>query len=72
MPNGDCTVGVELRAKVEGLDQKTADLHDVDEQQWEALNKLRDRPPVWAVWAMTALGTTCGVLAGVLGTLLAT
>ena len=72
MANEDCIIGVQLRTKVEGLDEKTTDLHDVDEQQWEALNKLRDRPPVWAVWAMTALGTTCGVLAGILGALLVT
>lgn len=73
MPDGECVVGVELRTKVEGLDKKTDDLHEEDEQQWTAIDKLRellDRPPAWCAWAMTALGTVAGTAIGALITVL--
>ena len=73
MPNGDCTTGVELRQKVEAVKEETERLAREDDQQWTAINKLRDllqRPPAWCAWAMTALGTVAGALGGILATVL--
>ena len=63
MGNGDCTIGAEVRVEIKGLKERTDDLHEVDEQQWDALTKLRDRLPVWATLAFAALCTIIGVLA---------
>jgi len=75
MPNGDCPTGVELRAKVEALDHRADALHEEDEKQWTAIERLREllaRPPAWCAWAMTALGAVAGALAGILATVLVT
>ena len=63
MANGDCTIGAEVRTDIKGLKERADELHEVDEQQWEVLNKLRDRLPVWATLAIAGLSGAIGVLA---------
>ena len=72
MPNGECVVGATNAANIKALSEAQAlsqtSLHEVDEQQWEAINKIRDRLPAWA----TALLMILTGIVGVLGTLVAT
>lgn len=68
MPNGDCIIGAECRTEINGLKTRNVELHAVDEQQWDVLNKLRDRLPVWGT---LVFGTLTAIIA-VLATLLAT
>lgn len=68
MPNGDCVVGATNAANIKALGESQRSLHDVDEQQWEAINKIRDRLPAWATAVLMIL---TGIV-GVLGTLVAT
>ena len=77
--NGECTVGVENRQRIIALEKSEAEIKDINEQQWTAINESRDRYeealrqvasrlPNWAV-AAAGVGT---LIIGVLGTLLAT
>lgn len=66
MANEDCVIGAQLTERVNALSSRTTDLHNVNEQQWDAINALRNRLPTWA----TAVATACGGLIGVLVTLL--
>ena len=63
--NTTCPTGVDLHARTVALERDRISI-------WDAIEKYRDRPPVWCAWAMTGLGAVAGALAGILGTLAAT
>lgn len=62
MGNDDCTIGAELRARVGGHDEKFHANEGEHERMWEAIDKLRNRPPVWATGVISLLTFLCGVL----------
>ena len=73
MANGDCIIGVEVKTEVRGIKDRMETLHEEDELQWTAIEKIREllnRPPAWCCWAMTALGTALGGALGALITVL--
>ena len=53
MPNGECTVGADLSARVKNLEE------DRDEV-WSAINLLRNRLPVWATVVLMAMSALLG------------
>ncbi len=61
----ECKKHSGLAVSIEGLEKRSDELHDVNEDQWTAINNLRNRPPVWA----TVILMTLSALVGVLGTL---
>ena len=63
MSNGECTIGATNTADIATLKDRCRDLHDVDEDQWRAINALRNRLPVWATMAISLLTFLCGILA---------
>ena len=68
MPNGECTLGATHGAEIIALKETTKSLHDVDEDQWRAINVLRNRLPAWATAVISLLTFLCGIL-GTLATL---
>ena len=60
MSNGNCVVGARHDADIVGLQKETARLHEVDDQQWTAINQIRNRLPTWATLLL-------GILMGVIG-----
>jgi hypothetical protein len=65
--NGDCTTGVENRQRIIALEKDVGEVKGTNEQQWTAINSLRNRLPPWAV----AVASAGAALVGVLCTLLA-
>lgn len=41
-------------------------LQKSDEQQWTAIENLRNRPPTWATFALTGMGGVIGYLIALL------
>jgi len=75
MPDGDCTIGAGLTARVKNLEDSDSDqwnaINESREKFEEALREIGNRLPNWAaVLFMVASGLACGAI-GVLGTLLA-
>lgn len=75
MPDGECTIGANLTARVQNLERSEAD-------QWEAINEARDkfeealreianRLPNWAAVLFMVASGIGGAIVGVLATLLA-
>lgn len=62
MPNGECTVGAELRARVVGHDLTLRQNTEEHQELWEAVEKLRNRPPIWATTVISLLSFACGAL----------
>lgn len=52
-----------LTALEERFDSLQARLNGNLEKMWEAIDRLRDRPPVWTVTVITTAGTIIGALA---------
>lgn len=48
---------------IENLQKKCEDLHVVNEDQWTAINNLRNRLPVWATLALMIMSGVLGVAA---------
>lgn len=65
MPKCDDHSGV--CTNIENLQKKCDELHEVNEDQWTAINNLRNRLPVWA----TVILMVMSGLVGVLGTIVA-
>ena len=54
----DCTTGATHTADIKAL-QDRVDRHDDDEvRMWEAIDKLRNRLPLWATITLGALAST--------------
>lgn len=64
MPNGDCPIGAEMKAKVQNVEREQKDL-------WSAIDGLRTRLDRLPAWATVLLMVLMGVI-GMLGTLVAT
>jgi hypothetical protein len=62
MPNGDCIVGAKHDVEIKNLQDRAAELHAVDQDQWTAINSIRNRLPTWATILI-------GVLMGLIGML---
>jgi len=62
MPNGGCTKGVELQQRVISLEADDAENKEVHSEMWSAIDKLRNRPPLWATAIISLLTFLCGVL----------
>lgn len=66
--SSECTMGVDNQRRIINLEQnRTADRSENESdhrEMWEAINRIKDRPPVWATVVISVL--TC--LLGILGT----
>lgn len=60
--NGDCVVGAKHEEAIKALQKRGEELHEVDERQWEAINSLRNRPPVWTTVVISVLTFIAGIL----------
>ncbi len=47
---------------IANLAKRYDELHEVDEDQWTAINNLRSRPPVWATVILMIMSGIIGVL----------
>ncbi len=47
---------------INNLQKSCEALHVVDEDQWQAINNLRNRPPVWATVILMVMSGIIGVL----------
>lgn len=63
MGNSDCVVGARNEEAIRALQKKDEELAGVDEQLWQAVNALRNRPPVWCTAAISFLSFLAGLLA---------
>jgi hypothetical protein len=82
MANEQCIIGVRHEAEIIALQERTAKIELMNDQQWSAINEattkfedalreIGNRIPNWAAVGMTAAGTVAGVVIGVLSTLVA-
>ncbi len=62
MANGDCVVGVENKQRIISLEGRIVDLAGVDDEQWQAINTIRNRLPAWATAIISLLTFLCGIL----------
>ena len=63
--NDQCPVGATNTANIKSLLEETKRLAAVDELQWQAINALRNRLPVWALLVISLLTGLLGILAGI-------
>lgn len=66
MTHEDCPIGAEMKSEVANLKVGHQNLHEVDENQWTAINGLRNRLPVWATFLVSGLTAAVAVLATLL------
>ena len=59
----DCTIGAQHSAEIQNLQRDAERLHAVDEQQWTAINTIRNRLPTWATLLISILMALLGILA---------
>lgn len=62
MANGDCTVGATCTANITNITERLTTMHEVDQDQWDAINRIQNRLPVWATFVMSGLTGIIGVL----------
>lgn len=60
MPKCDDHSGV--CTNIKNLQKKCDELHEVNEDQWTAINNLRNRLPVWATVILMIMSGVVGVL----------
>lgn len=62
MTNGQCVIGARHEEAIKALQEKAGELHGVDEQQWTAINTIRNRLPLWATTVISLLTFLAGFL----------
>ena len=62
MSNGECIIGARHEEAIKALQEKDKELHDIDEQQWTAINTIRNRLPLWATTVISLLTFLAGLL----------
>jgi hypothetical protein len=63
MANGDCVVGARHEAEIVALQEDNRRQDAVDKEQWDAINALRNRLPLWATLVISLLTGLLGFLA---------
>jgi len=58
----DCTIGAVHTTEICALQAEDARLHAVDQEQWRAINQIKNRLPVWATLVISLLTFLCGIL----------
>ncbi len=58
----ECKKHSGLVEKIGGIEKRCNELHEVNEDQWTAINNLRNRLPVWATVILMIMSGVVGVL----------
>ncbi len=58
-----CVMGARHEAEIRALESEAKRLHDVDQEQWTAINTIRNRLPTWATLVIGILMGLIGMLA---------
>ena len=61
-----CSSGVEHGQQIINLGDTMKELKEETEKQWDAIEKLRNRLPVWATLFISSLTCIAGILIGLL------
>ena len=62
MANGECVIGARHGAEIAALQDRAGKIEDINEQQWTAINQIRNRLPPWGTAIISLLTFLCGVL----------
>lgn len=56
-----CKAHSGLEQRIKNVEQEEKRLHQVDEEQWTAINQLRNRLPAWATVVISLLTFLLGI-----------
>ena len=62
MANGECVIGARHEAEISALRERADKSDECNEQQWTAINQIRNRLPPWGTAIISLLTFLCGVL----------
>lgn len=59
----DCVLGARHEEQIAALKAEAVRLAGVDQEQWQAINQIKNRLPTWATVVISLLTFLCGILA---------